>query len=71
MRAWLTSNAPAAAASDVRPSSGQPLTLNPLLLGVQKMDPQLRKLLEVSYEAWIDSGINNAAMRGSNKVHHK
>lgn len=32
------------------------------------MDPQLRKLLEVSYEAWIDSGINHMAMRGSNKV---
>ena len=35
---------------------------------VQKMDPQLRKLLEVSYEAWMDSGINHMAMRGSNKV---
>ena len=35
---------------------------------MQKMDPQLRKLLEVSYEAWIDSGIDHTAMRGSNKV---
>ena len=24
---------------------------------VQRMDPQLRKLLEVAYEAWIDSGL--------------
>ncbi|CAK0731645.1 hypothetical protein CVIRNUC_000023 [Coccomyxa viridis] len=34
----------------------------------QKMDPQLRKLLEVSYEAWIDSGIDHVALRGSNQV---
>ena len=26
-------------------------------MGVQKMDPQLRKLLEVSYEALIHSGL--------------
>ena len=32
------------------------------------MDPQLRKLLEVSYEAWMDSGISHAALRGSDKV---
>ena len=32
------------------------------------MDPQLRKLLEVSYEAWIDSGIDHVALRGSNQV---
>jgi hypothetical protein len=29
----------------------------------QRMDPQLRKLLEVAYEAWMDTGIvtNNSA----------
>jgi hypothetical protein len=32
------------------------------------MDPQLRKLLEVSYEAWMDSGVSHAALRGSDKV---
>ena len=32
------------------------------------MDPQLRKLLEVSYEAWKDSGIDHVALRGSNQV---
>ncbi|CAK0786732.1 hypothetical protein CVIRNUC_009946 [Coccomyxa viridis] len=34
----------------------------------QKMDPQLRKLLEVSYEAWVDAGVDFSALRGSNKV---
>ena len=34
----------------------------------QKMDPQLRKLLEVAYEAWMDSGINHVALRGSKQV---
>ena len=37
-------------------------------MNAQKMDPQLRKLLEVSYEAWIDSGINHGDLRGSEKV---
>ena len=32
------------------------------------MDPQLRKLCEVAYEAWIDSGINHLALRGSDRV---
>ena len=32
------------------------------------MDPQLRKLLEVAYEAWMDSGINHLALRGSERV---
>ena len=35
---------------------------------VQRMYPQLRKLLEVSYEAWMDSGISHAALQGSDKV---
>ena len=35
---------------------------------MQKMDPQLRKLLEVSYEAWVDAGVDFSALRGSNKV---
>ena len=34
----------------------------------QRMDPQLRKLLEVAYEAWVDSGINHLALRGSDRV---
>ena len=34
----------------------------------QRMDPQLRKLLEVAYEAWMDSGINHLALRGSERV---
>jgi fatty acid synthase len=32
------------------------------------MDPQLRKLLEVAYEAWIDAGLDFSALRGSEKV---
>lgn len=40
----------------------------PDILPVQWMDPQLWKLLEVSYEAWMDSGISHAALRGSDKV---
>lgn len=35
---------------------------------MQKMDPQIYKLLEVSYEAWIDSGIDVRALRDSNRV---
>ena len=35
---------------------------------LQRMDPQLRKLLEVAYEAWMDSGINHLALRGSERV---
>ena len=32
------------------------------------MDPQLYKLLEVSWEAWMDSGIDVRALRDSNRV---
>jgi fatty acid synthase len=32
------------------------------------MDPQLRKLLEVAYEAWVDAGVDFSALRGSNRV---
>jgi fatty acid synthase len=32
------------------------------------MDPQMRKLLEVSYEAWIDSGVDYKALKGDPKV---
>lgn len=32
------------------------------------MDPQLRKLLEVSWEAWIDSGLDVWALRHSRRV---
>ena len=39
-----------------------------LAVPAQRMDPQLRKLLEVAYEAWIDSGINHLALRGSERV---
>ncbi len=35
---------------------------------LQKMDPQLRKLLEVAYEAWVDAGVDFSALRGSKKV---
>jgi fatty acid synthase len=35
---------------------------------LQKMDPQLYKLLEVSYEAWMDSGIDVRSLRDSNRV---
>ena len=37
-------------------------------LCLQRMDPQLRKLLECAYEAWLDSGIDHRALRGSSKV---
>ncbi len=32
------------------------------------MDPQMRKLLEVTHEAWVDSGVDYRAMRGSARV---
>ena len=32
------------------------------------MDPQLYKLLEVSWEAWVDSGIDVRGLRDSNRV---
>lgn len=32
------------------------------------MDPQLRKLLEVTAEAWVDAGIDARALRGSDRV---
>lgn len=32
------------------------------------MDPQLRKLLEVSYEAWLDAGVDFNGLRGSDRV---
>lgn len=35
---------------------------------MQKTDPQLYKLLEVSYEAWTDSGIDVRGLRDSNRV---
>ncbi len=31
----------------------------------QRMDPQLRKLLEVAHEAWADAGVDPAGLRGS------
>ena len=34
----------------------------------QVMDPQLKKLLEVSWEAWIDSGLDVWALRDSVRV---
>ena len=34
----------------------------------QKMDPQMRKLLEVTHEAFVDSGIDYKALRGSPRV---
>lgn len=34
----------------------------------QKMDPQMRKLLEVTHEAFVDSGIDHKALRGSPRV---
>ncbi|CAL8464659.1 g4194 [Coccomyxa elongata] len=33
-----------------------------------KMDPQMRKLLEVTHEAFVDSGIDYKALRGSPRV---
>ena len=38
------------------------------MLLVQKMDPQLMKLLEVAYEAWMDTGIDVRSLRDSNRV---
>ena len=35
---------------------------------LQKMDPQIYKLLETSYEAWMDSGIDVRSLRDSNRV---
>lgn len=35
---------------------------------LQKTDPQLYKLLEVSWEAWVDSGIDVRELRDSNRV---
>ena len=32
------------------------------------MDPQMRKLLEVTHEAFVDSGIDYKALRGSPRV---
>ena len=34
----------------------------------QKMDPQMRKLLEVTHEAFVDSGMDYKALRGSPRV---
>jgi hypothetical protein len=28
----------------------------------------MRKMLEVSYEAWVDSGVDHKELRGSSKV---
>ncbi|KAK9826409.1 hypothetical protein WJX81_000891 [Elliptochloris bilobata] len=33
-----------------------------------RMDPQLRMLLEVAHEAWVDAGVDPAALRGSDRV---
>ena len=38
------------------------------IVGAQRMDPQLRKLLEVTHEAWVDSGVDVKQLRGSDKV---
>ena len=35
---------------------------------LQRMDPQMRKLLEVSYEAFVDSGVDHKQLRRSDKV---
>lgn len=35
---------------------------------MQRMDPQLRKLLEVAHEALVDAGVDLAALRGSERV---
>lgn len=32
------------------------------------MDPQMRKLLEVSWEAWMDSGVDVNKLKGSDRV---
>ena len=32
------------------------------------MDPQMRKLLEVTHEAFMDSGVDYKALRGSSRV---
>ena len=34
----------------------------------QKMDPQMRKLLEVTHEAFVDSGVDYKSLRGSPRV---
>lgn len=37
-------------------------------LRLQKMDPQMRKLLEVTHEAFVDSGVDYKSLRGSSRV---
>ena len=37
-------------------------------LVLQRMDPQLRKLLEVTHEAWVDSGVDVKRLQGSDKA---
>ena len=44
------------------------LALNDFWHALQKMDPQMRKLLEVTHEAWVDSGVDYRAMQGSARV---
>ena len=44
---------------------GSSLCILPIL---QKMDPQLYKLLEVSWETWTDSGIDVRFLRDSSRV---
>ena len=39
-----------------------------LYVCVQRMEPQLYKLLEVSWEAWQDSGIDVRSLRDSDRV---
>lgn len=38
------------------------------VLRPQKMDPQMRKLLEVTHEAFVDSGVDYKSLRGSSRV---
>ena len=49
-------------------SNKEMLVPNILWPALQKMDPQMRKLLEVTHEAWVDSGVDYRAMRGSARV---
>ena len=35
---------------------------------MQRMDPQLRMLLEVAHEALVDAGVDPAALRGSERA---
>lgn len=39
-----------------------------IVLRPQKMDPQMRKLLEVTHEAFVDSGVDYKSLRGSSRV---